>query len=94
MAVEDATVTIETGGETDEIEIPGGLIDRLKEEGETRADVVGSITLMAFTGRAHALLHHTEEEADEEMEEIEDVMQERFEDRFGLTYAEATGHSH
>jgi len=94
MAVDDATVTIAVDGEEDEIEIPGGLIDRLKEPEETRADVVGSITLMAFTGRAHALLHHVEEEADEEMEEIEDVMQERFEDRFGMTYAEATGHSH
>jgi hypothetical protein len=94
MATEDATVTIEAGGEEDAIDIPGGLIDRLAEPDETRADVVGSITLMAFTGRAHALLHHVEEEADEEMEEIEAVMQERFEDRFGMTYAEATGHSH
>jgi hypothetical protein len=94
MAVEDVTVTIEADDEENEVEIPGGLIDRLTEPDETRADVVGSITLMAFTGRAHALLHHVEEEADEEMEEIEAVMQERFEDRFGMTYAEATGHSH
>ena len=94
MPVDDLTVTIETGDGTDEIDLPAGLIDRLTEEGETRADVVGSIALMAFTGRAHALLHHTETEADEQLEEIEAVMQERFEDRFGMTYAEATGHSH
>jgi hypothetical protein len=94
MATEDVNVTIEADGEEDTIEIPGGLIDRLTEPDETRAEVIGSITLMAFTGRAHALLHHTEEEADAELEEIEDVMQERFEDRFGMTYAEATGHSH
>jgi hypothetical protein len=94
MSLEDVTVTVEADGEEDTIEIPGGLIDRLREEGETRADVVGSITLMALTGRAHALLHHVEDETGEELEDIEDVMQERFEDRFGMTYAEATGHSH
>jgi hypothetical protein len=94
MATEDVTVTIEADDEENAIEIPGGLIDRLTEPDETRADVVGSITLMAFTGRAHALLHHAEAEADDELEAIEAVMQERFEERFGMTYAEATGHSH
>jgi hypothetical protein len=94
MALEDVTVTVEADGEDDTIEIPAGLIDRLREEGETRADVVGSITLMALTGRAHALLHHVEEESGEELHDIEDVMQDRFEDRFGMTYAEATGHEH
>jgi len=94
MALEDVTVTVEADGEDDTIEIPAGLIDRLREEGETRADVVGSITLMALTGRAHALLHHVEEESGEELQDIEDVMQGRFEDRFGMTYAEATGHEH
>jgi hypothetical protein len=94
MALEDVTVTVETDSEDDTIEIPAGLIDRLREEGETRADVVGSITLMALTGRAHALLHHVEEESGEELQDIEDVMQGRFEDRFGMTYAEATGHEH
>ncbi|MFB6229253.1 MAG: hypothetical protein ABEH88_12010 [Halobacteriales archaeon] len=94
MPVSDLTVTVEADGDEDAIEIPAGLLDRLMEEGETRADVVGSITLMALTGRAHALLHHTEDTSGEELEDIEAVMQDRFEDRFGMTYAEATGHSH
>jgi hypothetical protein len=94
MSVEDVTVTVEANGDEDAIEIPAGLIDRLMEDGETRADVVGSIALMALTGRAHALLHHAENASGEELEDIEEVMQDRFEDRFGMTYAEATGHSH
>lgn len=94
MSLEDVTVTVEADGSADTIEIPGDLIDRLRDEGETRADVVGSITLMALTSRAHTLLHHVEAETGDELEAIEDVMQDRFEDRFGMTYAEATGHSH
>jgi len=94
MSVEDVTVTVEADGEEDIIDVPAGLIDRLMEDGETRADVVGSVALMALTSRAHALLHHTEGAPDDELADIEAVMQERFADRFGMTYAEATGHSH
>jgi hypothetical protein len=49
---------------------------------------------MSFADRAHALAHHAEGEADEELEAIEEAMLDRFEERFGMTYAEATGHSH
>ena len=94
MATEDVTVTIEVEGDEDEVEIPAGLLDRLAEPEESRADVVGSIALMAFTGRAHALVHHAEDGSSEEVEDIEAVLLDRFEERFGMTYAEATGHSH
>jgi len=94
MAIEEVTATIEADGESAEIDLPAGLLDRLTEPDETGAEAVGSIALMAFTGRAHALVHHAEGEVDEELETIEDAMLERFEERFGMTYAEATGHSH
>ena len=94
MTIEDVTVTIEADGETADVDLPVGLLSRLTEPDETHADAVGSIVLMSFVGRAHALAHHSEGETDEELEEIEDTMLERFEERFGVTYAEATGHSH
>jgi len=94
MAIEDVTVTIEAGEESTDIALPAGLLDRLMEPEETHAEAVGSIALMAFTGRAHALVHHAEGDADEGLDEIEEAMLERFEERFGVTYAEATGHSH
>lgn len=94
MPTEDVTVTIEADGEIADIDIPRGLLDRLTEPDETQADSVGSILLMSVVDRAHALAHHSEGEADEELEEIEDAMLDRFEQRFGVTYAEATGHSH
>lgn len=95
MELEDITVTIDADETEETIDIPVGLLDRLAEPEETNAEVIGSVLLMAFAGRAHALLHHIEgEESDEELEAIEDQMLDRFEERFGVTYAEATGHDH
>jgi len=92
--VDSVSVTIDVDGEQEEIDLPSGLIDRLSEPGESPATVVADVAVMAFAGRAHALLHHTEGEPDEAMAEIEDDIMATFEDRFGVTYAEATGHAH
>ncbi len=92
--VDAVTVGIEIDDERAEIEIPSGLIDRLSEPGESPATVVADVAVMSFAGRAHALAHHAEGDVDAELGEIETDMMDRFEDRFGVTYAEATGHSH
>jgi len=92
--VDSISVTVDVDGEQDVIELPSGLLDRLSEPGESPATVVADVAVMAFAGRAHALLHHTEGDADEAMAAIEDDIMTTFEDRFGVTYAEATGHSH
>lgn len=81
-------------GSTATVEVPAGLIDRLAEPGDTPADVVGDVAVMSFAGRAHALVHHTEGEPDPDLEAAEERMLDLFEERFGVSYAEATGHSH
>ncbi|MFW5965479.1 MAG: DUF7545 family protein [Halodesulfurarchaeum sp.] len=92
---ETTRVTIETETDADEIELPSEIIDLYREDpDETDAAIIGDMLVMAFTERAHALAHHGEGEGLESIEQIESQMLELFEKRFGLTYAEATGHSH
>lgn len=91
---DSVTVGIDVEGETGEIEVPTALLDALSEPNDSLAEVVVDVTLMSFAGRAHALLHHTEGEPSEALKAAEAEMLDRFEERFGVTYEEATGHSH
>ncbi|MFB6173139.1 MAG: hypothetical protein ABEI39_00700 [Halobacteriales archaeon] len=92
--VETTDIEIVVDGEETTVALPTELLDRLAEPGEDHTDVVADVALMAFTGRAHALVHHAEGEADAALETAEGWLRSAFEDRFGMTYGEATGHSH
>lgn len=81
-------------GSTDAFRVPDTIIDRLADDGEATATVAADVAVMAFAGRAHALVHHGHGEADAELEDAESAMLESFEARFGVSYAEATGHTH
>jgi hypothetical protein len=94
--MDEATFTIEdSDGNTDDVTLPAGLVDLFAEEGDdSNAQVVGDIALMAFAQRAHAVVHHSEGEVDDHLEEIEEATLDQFEERFGQTFGEATGHQH
>ncbi|NIC00609.1 hypothetical protein [Halobacterium sp. R2-5] len=94
--MDEATFTIEDpNGDTDEVTIPARLVEIFSEEDdESEAQVVGDIALMAFAQRAHALVHHSQGEPTEELQDVEQATLDQFEERFGQTYAEATGHQH
>ncbi|WP_049970632.1 DUF7545 family protein [Haladaptatus cibarius] len=93
--VETATYSIEgPDGDSDELELPPGLIDLLREEDEARETVVGDMALVSFVQQAHAAVHHTQGEPDEEVVAIEERARELFEERLGITFEQATGHSH
>lgn len=97
MATDDGVLTIAleaTDGTTGSFDVPTTLIDRLSEGDEPAARVVADVAVMAFTGRAHALVHHARGEVGPELEDAEEMMLDAFEDRFGVSYAEATGHEH
>ncbi|WP_338738739.1 DUF7545 family protein [Haloplanus salilacus] len=93
--VDTETYTV-TGpsGESDEFELPEGLVDTLSEQGERPPTVVAEITLLAFVQRSHAIVHHAEGEVPEDLREINETAEELFEERFGMTFGEATGHDH
>lgn len=92
--VEETTFTITADGEEDEVTIPAGLVDMLSEGGDTAPQVIGDLALFGCAQRIHGAVHHGPEEVDEETKAIEEATLDQFEDRFGLSFGEATGHSH
>ncbi|AGB16584.1 hypothetical protein Halru_1990 [Halovivax ruber XH-70] len=92
--IETTTFSIESeAGDADDVTIPAGLVDLLAEGDQSPAETVGDITLLSFASRAHHLVHHGED-ADDDLEAQEELVMELFEERFGVSYAEATGHHH
>ncbi|AAG19615.1 MULTISPECIES: hypothetical protein [Halobacterium] len=94
--MDETTFTIEdAAGNANDVTLPTGLVELFAEaEDESDAQVVGDIALMAFAQRAHAVVHHSEGQVDDDLEAIEEATLDQFEQRFGQTYAEATGHQH
>jgi hypothetical protein len=94
MANDSVTLHIEGPEDDDEVTLPTGLIEMLAEGDQSDAEVVGDLALFGCAQRIHATVHHQEGDADPELETIEDVTMDLFEERFGMTYGEATGHQH
>jgi hypothetical protein len=94
--MDEATFTIEDpDGNTDDVTLPAELVEIFGEEDdESDAQVFGDIALMAFSQRAHMLVAHGEGEPSEELEAVEEATLEQFEERFGMSFGEATGHQH
>jgi L-lactate utilization protein LutB len=89
------TYTVEApNGESDEVELPEGLVDMLAEEGENPSHVVTDVIVQAFAQQAHVIAHHTEGETPDDVAEIEEKAAEIFEERFGQSLEAAMGHSH
>ncbi|MFC6988307.1 hypothetical protein ACFQJD_05515 [Haloplanus sp. GCM10025708] len=89
------TYTIEApNGDTDTVELPDGLVDVLSEQDESPATVVAEVALLSFVQRAHSIVHHSEGEVPEDLVEISEKAESLFEERFGVSFAEATGHQH
>jgi hypothetical protein len=93
--IETTTVRIESeDGDTDELTLPRELLTMVDEGGQTDAEIVADIAMLSFASRVHHLVAHSEGEPDEEMQHIEAETMDQFEERFGMTFGEATGHSH
>lgn len=91
---EDVVITIAGPNDETDVALPESLFDTLSEEDETATEVVGDILVLSCAQRVHALAHHSEEEMDENLSPVEDRMMELFEEHFGVTFAQATGHDH
>ncbi|SDF77834.1 DUF7545 family protein [Halorientalis regularis] len=90
-----ATLTIETeDGTSDELEIPTGLLNMLREGEETDPEIVGDIAMIGLAQRIHGAIHHAQGEPGEDVQAAEDVTMDLFEERFGQTFADMTGHDH
>ena len=94
MADETVTLSIEGDAETDEVTLPAGMLDLLREAEESDAEVVGDLALFSCAQRIHATVHHAEGGDTERYRAIEERTMALFEERFGATYGELTGHDH
>jgi hypothetical protein len=96
MAESDVvTVTLESeDGAVDSLQVPTKLLDMLAEGDETAPEVVGDIAMFGFAQRIHGAVAHGEGDVDEELEAVEELALDLFEDRFGRSFAELTGHDH
>jgi hypothetical protein len=93
--VDTEIYTIEgPNGDVESVELPEGLVDVFAEQGEEPTSVVGDLVVQAFAQQAHVVVHHSEGEAAADLAEINETMEEIFEDRFGVSLSEAMGHSH
>ncbi|PSQ10043.1 hypothetical protein BRC93_11005 [Halobacteriales archaeon QS_5_70_15] len=88
------TLTVESEEGSDEVTLPSHLIELLKEGEETPAEVVSDLAMMGCAQRIHATVHHSEDGVDPTIRQLEELTMELFEERFGATYGEMTGHSH
>lgn len=94
MATETVTVTIEAAGSDDELEVPTALIAALSEEGEAPPTVIGDIAMLGIAQQAHGLVHHSSGDIDPDLEAAESRAMALFEERFGRSFGEVTGHAH
>ena len=93
--VETTTYTIEgPDGDSDELTVPDGLVAMLREEDESDADVLGDMAMLSLAQQAHAVVHHAHGETDPQVEAYEEKAMDLFEERFGVTFGEMTGHDH
>ncbi|PSP96233.1 hypothetical protein BRC94_13345 [Halobacteriales archaeon QS_5_70_17] len=92
----DETVTIRIDGPDgeDDVTLPAELLEMLAEGDESGAEVVGDLALMSCAQRIHATTQHSEGEVDDRLEAVEATTMDLFEERFGMTFEEATGHQH
>jgi len=95
MASDTATITVEADdGSTDEFEVPTALLGLLSEGEEPAATVVADMAMISLAQRIHGAVHHAQGEPDDEIQAIEGQTMDLFEERFGASFAELTGHDH
>ncbi|MFB6298214.1 MAG: hypothetical protein ABEH56_06810 [Salinirussus sp.] len=94
MDPETVTLTIDGGEEADDLTVPMALVRMLSEGDESVPTVVGDIAMLGLAQQAHGAVHHGGGDVSEELAATEELTMELFEERFGQTYAEVTGHSH
>lgn len=92
---EEHQYTIEgPDGSTDSVALPEGLVAMFNDADDAPAQVVGDLVLVAFSQRIHAIVHHSEDDVDDDLEALESQTLDTFEERFGRSFEDVTGHQH
>ena len=91
---ETVTVTLESDDKHDELELPVAAVELLDENDGGAPAVVGDLAILGIAQQLHGAIHHAEGEVGPEIEEAEQKTMDVFEERFGRSFAEMTGHDH
>ena len=91
---ETVTITLATDEESDKIAVPTALLDLLGEGDDPAPSVVADIAMLGLAQQAHGAVHHAHGDPDADLQAAEAFVMDRFEERFGQSYGEMTGHSH
>jgi hypothetical protein len=91
---ETVTVTLESDEHQDELELPVAAVELLDENDEGAPTVVGDLAILGVAQQLHGAIHHAEGEVGPEIEAAEQKTMDVFEERFGRSFAEMTGHDH
>ncbi|MFT4923349.1 MAG: hypothetical protein ACI8XM_002575 [Haloarculaceae archaeon] len=94
MTDETVTVRLETDDTSDTLEVPVALIEMLAEADDSVSSVVGDLAMLGLAQQAHGVVHHSQGDVGDDVEAAEALTMDLFEERFGQTYGEMTGHSH
>lgn len=94
MADDTVSVTLESADGSDDLTVPVTIVEMLSEDDESVPEVIGDLAMLGLAQQAHGVVHHARGEVSDEVQAAEDLTMELFEERFGQTYAEVTGHDH
>jgi hypothetical protein len=81
-------------GTSEEVDLPAGLGDVFAEKDESSTAVAADFLVQAFAQQTHAVVHHSEGEPPADLTKLNGDMEAIFEERFGVSLAEAMGHDH
>lgn len=90
---EDYEIEIAVAEDEDVVTVPADALEAITDDDEP-ARAAGDLIMLGLAQQLHAAVHHDQADLGESIEEAEADLMDDFEERFGVSYGEMTGHSH
>ncbi|WP_158056094.1 DUF7545 family protein [Halorussus halophilus] len=93
MNGETVTFTIESAGDSTELELPAALVDLIGTEEDAPTDVVADVAMMACTQQMYEAVRSSEGAVGEDVRDIEADTRALFEEQFGTSFEDLSGYA-